>query len=126
MEKKVVLSFGVTADEEVMIRHRMQVAGETNLSAHVRRVYFSGGNDNDALLGRLQHQIDLLTDEVMQSQRLLRLMASQKSDDMELQLLAGIYMMLHPSVDIAVRSTVDKYFDINGIEGFLRDKKVKR
>jgi hypothetical protein len=47
-----ILSVGVTAEQEASIRHNMRVAGETNLSAHLRDVYFSKDRGNDALIGK--------------------------------------------------------------------------
>jgi hypothetical protein len=64
MAKPTILSVGVTAEEEAAIRHNMRVAGETNLSAHLRRVYFSQGQGNDALIGEIRREIGALTDAV--------------------------------------------------------------
>jgi len=115
------LSFKVNAEEEAAIRYRMRQGGENNLSEYLRRNCTGGGNDHGAALGRLQKQVDQLTEAVQQSQYLLKQMIGARTDNLELQLLAGLYMLLHPSVERAVQATVAGYLDLDAIENILRD-----
>ncbi len=118
-----VFSFKANAEQERIVLDRMALAGETNRSAHVKRIYFQGPTGNDELIGQLRKQIDMLAGAVEQSQALLRKMAGAKTDDLELKLLAGLYLLLYPSVEKGIQATVDRHLDFAVIESFLTDNK---
>ena len=115
-------SFKVDAEEEALIRYRMHQGGETNLSQYLRRQCTGGAGAADMThFGRLQKQVDLLTEAVEQSNKLIRMMMSTRSDGLEMQMLAGLYLLLHPSVDIVVQNPVDRYIDRDAVENILRN-----
>jgi hypothetical protein len=117
-----IVSFAVTTAQEEIIIRRMAATGETNKSEHMRRVYFEGSDADDARLGEMKRQIETLTEAVDRSNKLLRQIASQRSDGLELKLLAGLYMLLHPSVDPGIQATVNRHLDLAGVEAFLTGK----
>jgi hypothetical protein len=121
-----VMSFGITTEQEKIVLQRMKLSGETNKSEHFRRVYFEADTTNDALVGELKRQIDVLTEAVERSQNAIRQLASAKSDGLELKLLAGLYMLLYPSVTPGIQSIVDQHLDVKAIEGFLTENKKRR
>ncbi|HZW12917.1 MAG TPA: hypothetical protein VFF81_06975 [Noviherbaspirillum sp.] len=113
------LSFKVSFEEEAAIRYRMMVAGETNLSRHLREICLGEPTQNDEQLGRMHEQIGYLTETVHALQNLMRQQARQKDGDVELRLMAGLYMMLYRSVEPEVQALVDRYLDATVIENFL-------
>lgn len=115
------LSFKVDDQEEKAIRFRMHVAGETNLSAHLRRVVLSSGNENTPLLGAMARQLDRMSDAIERNHKLLRQSAQKRDTDVELSLLAGMYLMLYGAAEPGVRTTVDRYLDVKSIRGLLGD-----
>ena len=120
------LSFKVDAEEEALIRYRMHQGGETNLSVYLRRQCTGGAGAADMThFGRLQAQVNQLTDAVEESQKLIRHMMSMRDDGMELQLLAALYLLLYPSVDRDVQATVDRYLDRNGVENYLKSRPAR-
>ena len=120
------ISFRISDDEALTVAHRMKLSGETNRSEHIKRVYFKGDTGTDELIGTMRKQIDMLTEAVDRSHNLLRQLAANKSDDLDLKLLAGLYMLLYPSVDAGVQATVDRYLDMDTIESFLSNNKKRR
>lgn len=117
-----IVSFEVSDEEMEIILRRMRTANEKNRSAHLRRVYFQGDTANEELMGGMRKQIEVLTDAIEQQQRLLKQLATVSSDGIELKVLSGLYLMLHPSVDPSTQAIVDQYLDVSAIEGFLQAK----
>lgn len=106
-------------DEEATIRHHMKLAGETNISAYVRRVCLEGAHPVNPALGSLHKQVDSLVDVVGRSHKLLGALATQQSENLELKILAGVYMLLYRSVEPAVQALVDVHLDRRAVEAFL-------
>lgn len=62
------------------LEFRMKTCGETAKSTHIKRVYFEGGKQDNAQLGRMQRQLDLLTDANEQMAKTLRHLMQMKVD----------------------------------------------
>ena len=72
-------------DEEATLRHHMKLAGETNISAYVRRVCLEGAHPVNPALGSLHKQVDSLVIVVGRSHKLLGALATQRSENLELK-----------------------------------------
>lgn len=113
------LSLKVDIEEEAAIRQRMAKAGDKSLSAYLRRVALEGGYDLEYRLGRMQRQMDLLTEALERQQGLIVRILDNKNDQLELKLLAGVYQMVYSSVDPAVQTIADRHTDAAGIDVYL-------
>lgn len=116
------LSFKVDEQEEAAIRFRMMVAGETNLSRHLRRLVLNRGNENESLLGDISRKLDKLAASVEHGHHLIRDQASQDRSDVQVSLLAGLYLMLYSAVEPDVRAYADKHLDIAAVRGLLGEQ----
>lgn len=105
------------------LEFRMKTCGETAKSTHIKRVYFEGGKQDNVQLGRMQRQLDLLTDSNERMATTLRHLMQMKIDDNELKLLSGLYTMIHASVEPAVRKLADRYIQAEAVEQFLEERK---
>ncbi len=107
------------------LEFRMKTCGETAKSTHIKRVYFEGGKQDNAQLGRMQRQLDLLTESNEQMAKTLRHLMQMKVDSTELTLLSGLYTMIHASVEPAVRKLADRYIQAEAVEQFLTKENEK-
>ena len=101
------------------LEFRMKTCGEKAKSTHIKRVYFEGGKQDNAQLGRMQRQLDLLTDSNERMATTLRHLMQMKVDNTELMLLSGLYTMIHASVEPAVRKLADRYIQAEAVEQYL-------
>lgn len=120
-----IVSIRLNREEEDAVKYRMKIGGETVVSAHIKRVYFEGGKQDNEQLGRIQKQLDMLTESSEQIEKTMRHIQQAKTDDTELTLLAALYILLYPSVEPAIRAKADKYIKAEVVEKFLEKKGEK-
>ncbi|HYD60595.1 MAG TPA: hypothetical protein VEC35_09585 [Noviherbaspirillum sp.] len=111
--------FRTTDEEETAIAARMALAGDRTRSDHFRRVYFQNVSERDVQIGEIKRQLEMLAEGQEHLRRAVQQLATAKSDDLELRLLAGLYALLYPSVDDSVQAKVDQHIDYSVVEHFL-------
>ncbi|HGO6073754.1 TPA: hypothetical protein ACK3Q6_004466 [Burkholderia cepacia] len=107
-----------TPEEEAFIRHRMEMAGETNFSAHIKRVYFGHLKPTEGPLGAIKTNTDLMLDMLVGLAD--RPEKEEQSRDAERRILSGIYYLLHMSASKDKRAFVDRVIDAQAIENYLK------
>ena len=121
------ISFKVNLDEYGAIRFRMFQEGETNLSAYLRRLCLNGSFAMERQLATITAMLQEQSAAVEHSAKMTSELVALQADDIDLKLIAGLYMLLYPSVDKGVQATVDRYLDVSVIEKYLeRGGKEKR
>ncbi|MEC4723507.1 hypothetical protein RY831_30670 [Noviherbaspirillum sp. CPCC 100848] len=116
------ISFRVEPDLEATILYRMKKAGAKDVSSYLRQICSTGGYDIDSHLGRMQREINMLTEQVEQQQKLLNQLLA-KDKDVDLQLLAGIYKMLHMAVEPDVRAVMAQDINFAAVDAYSRNDK---
>lgn len=109
----------VSVEEEEIILRRMKINGETNKSAHIKRVYFAGGVDRQAD-SDTAHRIDGLVDISLELRTLLRQLVDMQKTPIGLTLAAATLLLVYPSVQAPVQAKITKYIDMHGVEALLR------
>lgn len=109
----------LTDEQEAALLFNMKKAGETNQSEYIRQRIMEPPGRADPVAATLQRQVDSLVDSVDKMQKLIGQLVAQKTDDLELKMLAGVYLLLYQSVDQTVRASIDPYLDYRGVKGFL-------
>lgn len=109
-------------EQEATLLFNMKKAGETNQSEYIRQRMLEPPGRADPVAATLQRQVDALVDSVNMMQKLLAQVVAQKSDGLELKVLAGVYLLLYQSVEPTVRASIDPYLDYRGVKGFLEGR----
>ncbi len=111
----------VSVEEEEIILRRMKINGETNKSAHIKRIYFDGGGTDDSLATRdLVRRIDGLADSSFEVRSLLGQLVDLQAAPIGLTLAAATLLLVFPSVQAPVQAKISKYIDMHGVEALLK------
>ncbi|WLI87831.1 hypothetical protein Q4S45_13905 [Massilia sp. R2A-15] len=114
------LTMKLSAEEEEIILRRMKLNGETNKSAHIKRIYFGNGGGGDFTATDLVRKIDSLADNAHAVTRLIGQLVDVHEAPVALSMSAAILLLLYPSVPPTARAQVDKYIDMRTIEHLLK------
>lgn len=106
----------ISVEEEEVILRRMSSKGETNKSAHIKRIYFAGNDDSSELAGKL----DELATASREVQSLLQQLIELQATPIGTTLAAAILLLLFPSVQPPIQAKVSKYIDMKGVEAILQ------
>lgn len=115
-----VVSVRLNLEEEEQVRRNMVLAGEKAASTYMKRLAMEGDRLPDAALSGLRRQVDLVTDQVATLNKLMGQLLAKDGDGLELQVLAGVFLMLYQSVDPALQATIDQHINAKGVQGFLK------
>ncbi|WP_369718044.1 hypothetical protein [Burkholderia multivorans] len=111
----------MSSEEEAFMRRQMEIAGETELGPHIKRVYFGRLNPSEGVLAQLMKNSDMaLTMLATVAKDRGESPAKDESRDLELQLLAAIFTMLHMSIGKDQRLMIERYIDPKAVENFLK------
>lgn len=111
----------VSVEEEEIILRRMKIKGETNKSAHIKRIYFAGGAGGAPLADSdTSHRIDGLVDISRELRSLLRQLVDMQKAPIGLTLAAATLLLVYPSVQAPVQAKITKYIDMHGVEAILK------
>ncbi|WP_175836306.1 hypothetical protein [Burkholderia multivorans] len=114
-------SISLSSEEEAFMRRQMEIAGETELGPHIKRVYFGRLNPSEGVLAQLMKNSDMaLTMLATVAKDRGESPAKDESRDLELQLLAAIFTMLHMSIGKDQRLMIERYIDPKAVENFLK------
>lgn len=119
------LNLWLSAEDEARMRRQMEIAGESQLGPHIKRVYFGNLNPGEGVLPELRKNSEMALSMLA---NLAKKGASSTGDDkddsqdrdLELRLLAAIYLMLHMSVGRDNRAMIDRYLDHKAIDTFFK------
>jgi hypothetical protein len=120
------VNFRTTPEEDAVIATRMLIAGDRNKTEHFKRVYFRDAGTDDLALGELRREVGLLADAVEKLSHQVVRSAKSKGDDLELKLIAGLWMLLYPSVEKDVQADVDQFLDIEQVRRYVEDGQRRR
>lgn len=109
----------VSVEEEEIILRRMNANGETNKTAHIKRIYFGGGGD-DLATRDIVRRIDSLADHSVELRNLLERLIDMQKAPLGLTLAAATLLLLYPSVQPPLRANIAKYIDMHGVEEILK------
>jgi hypothetical protein len=109
-------------EQEAELRKRMVKTGETNISAYIRAISTTEHRGPDPAIAVLSRQVGMLSDSLDEMRKLLRHLAAPVADEVELKMLAGVYLLLYQSVDSTVRASIDPYLDYRAVKGFLEGR----
>lgn len=110
----------LSAEEEEIILRRMKMNGETNKSAHIKRIYFGNAGVGDFATTDLVRKIDSLADNAYAVTRLIGQLVELHDAPAALSMCAAILLLLYPSVPATARVQVDRYIDMRNIEQLLK------
>lgn len=118
-------SISLSSEEEASMRRQMEIAGETELGPHIKRVYFGRLNPGEGVLAELRTNTDMALSMLATMTKGMPAGAgrpAEKDDsrDLELRLLAAIFTMLHMSVGKDQRLLIERYIDPKAVETFLK------
>jgi hypothetical protein len=112
----------LSVEEEDLILRRMKMNGETNKSAHLKRIYFEHGGVGELTGGDIARKIDVLSDNAQALNDLLEKLVEMHKTPVDHTIAAAIFMLLYPSVPQTAQAQVDKYIDMRGIEAILKGR----
>jgi hypothetical protein len=130
-----VLSIRLTIEDEAFMRRQMEIAGESKLGPHIKRVYYGNLNPGEGILAAIRRDLEMALFMLAKLAKAKDNEATKnieihdgetkqpdQSDgkELELRLLAGIYSMLHMSVNKDVRLMVDRYINQTAVDNFLK------
>lgn len=119
-----VAQWRTTEADELEIRRRMDLAGEDNRSQHFRRVYMEGAGDYERVVGEMRQEMARQADTLNELRLMVRRLVEKETSDVELKMMAALFMLIYPSVEEAVQQDIEKYIDPAVIKSFLTgDKK---
>lgn len=110
----------LSVEEEELILRRMKQSGETNKSAHLKRIYFDHGGAGELAGGDITRKLDGLSDNAQVLSDLLEKLLELHKTPVDHTIAAAIFMLLYPSVPQTAQAQVDKYIDVRGIEAILK------
>jgi hypothetical protein len=114
------LTMKVSFEEEEIILRRMRISGETNKSAHIKRIYFESRVSDDLAARDMGRKIDGLADSSRDVSNLLGRLVDMQKAPVGLTLAAATLLLLYPSVQPPVQAKIAKYIDMNGVEAILK------
>ena len=114
------LTIKLTDEAEETILRRMKISGETNKSRHVIDGYLNNFDFGNNSIVEIARNLDELGEAAARTNRLLEQLIGMREDKLELTVLASIFIMLHQSVNPAIRTKVDRYIDSATVEDFLK------
>ena len=117
----------VSIEEEAEIRKRMASAGETKISSHIKRVYFGNLKAHEGPIADLKRTGDLsvyLLGELVKKADIRGLPGEDGDEanesDLQLRILALLYLMVYESVDSSMRVWADRFLNKGALETFLK------
>jgi hypothetical protein len=110
----------VSVEEEEIILLRMKMNGETNKSAHIKRVYFEGSGSDELATRDMVRRIDSLAESSLDVRNLLGQLVDMQRAPIGLTLAAATLLLLYPSVQAPVQAKITKYIDMHGVEAILK------
>jgi len=120
-----ILSVRVNVEEEAFMRRQMEIAGESQLGPHIKRVYFGNLKPGEGVLPELRRNTELALSMLAElSKRGAPLNEASREDlnnrDLELRLLSAIFVMLHTSVGNDSRTFISRYINYQAVETYLK------
>jgi thioredoxin-like negative regulator of GroEL len=112
--------FRTTDKDEKIIAERMILAGETNRSAHFKRVYFGADQQAESAIGEVRAELRELAKSVDDIRNLVTRVAENAGGDVEQRMLAALFLMIFRSVDSGIQSEISNHMDKAAIEKFLQ------
>ncbi|WP_342234378.1 hypothetical protein [Ralstonia sp. OTU4908] len=119
------LNIWLSDEDEAFMRRQMEIAGETKLGPHIKRVYYGNLNPGEGVLSELRRNSEMALSMLSNMKR----SGSSSGDgeeqkehdrDTELRLLAAIFLMLHMSLGKDARLVIDRYVSSKAVEDFLK------
>ncbi|MCL6485009.1 MAG: hypothetical protein I4O49_12725 [Janthinobacterium lividum] len=119
------LNIWLSDEDEAFMRRQMEIAGETKLGPHIKRVYYGNLNPGEGVLSELRRNSEMALSMLSNMKR----SGSSAGDggeqkehdrDTELRLLAAIFLMLHMSLGKDARLVIDRYVSSKAVEDFLK------
>lgn len=119
------LNIWLSDEDEAFMRRQMEIAGETKLGPHIKRVYYGNLNPGEGVLSELRRNSEMALSLLSEMRRNGSGVAGGEEQkehdrDTELRLLAAIFLMLHMSLSKDARLVIDRYVSSKAVEDFLK------
>lgn len=119
------LNIWLSIEDEAFMRRQMELAGESQLGSHIKRVYFGNLKPGEGVLAELRRDQQLTLSKLTELVKSggAKSATDEAGDDdraLELRLLAAIFLMLEMSIGKDQKLIIGRYVDRNAIENYLK------